>query len=484
METKAQKIDKLGNGRILPLVFKYAWPAIVTMFLNQLYNIVDRVYIGHGFGKDAIAGLALTSPIMIFLAAIGVLIGMGCSALISIFLGAGDKENAEKALGQCVAMKLLFGLIVPPLMYFFGFGPILKLLSGGATEGTIEIAHMYLSLTIFFNLFAHLGFGLSATMRAEGSPRQSMYCMLAGCVTNIILDPLFIFKEIAVPYTGIVIKGLGFGVAGAAWATNLSMIVTCASALLFYLRKKSIVPLRVSRIRIYPALAKRSLAIGLSPCIMQVMGALISFSINFAFTKWSPTKEIGTIQISAYGIYMAVTMLFFIPIIGVQQGIAPIIGYNWGAESYGRVRKTLILGLKLSGIASVISCLLVVGPSKMLAGWFADSKDVIEAAALAMRIGSSMIWTIFVNVAATTYFQAVGRPKTAIALSLFRQCLFLLPLVWILPYLFENPILGIWLALPISDLVTQIATIPFLIKEYRFLIRKQIGDRSRIISAV
>ncbi len=483
METKAQKIDKLGNGKILPLIFKYAWPAVVSMLLNQLYNIVDRIYIGHGCGKDAIAGLALTTPIMIFLGAIGVLIGMGCAAIESIYLGAGDKDNAEKALGQCVAMKLIFGLVVPPLMYFFGFGPILGLLSDGATEATIAIAHRYLSIIIFFNLFAHLGFGLSAMMRAEGSPKQSMYCMLAGCLTNIICDPFFIFEAIKIPYTSIVIPGLGKGVVGAAWATNLAMIATCMTALFFYLSKRSIVTLRLSRIRIYPELARRSLAIGLSPCLMQVMGSLISFSINFAFAKWSASKEIGTIQMSAYGIYIAVTMLFFIPIMGIQQGISPIIGYNWGAESYARVRRALVLGLKLSAVTSIIACVGMVAFSRFLSGWFADDKDVIDASSFALRVGTCMTWSIFINVAATTYFQAVGRPTTAIVLSLFRQCIFLLPGIWLLPYCIENHILGIWLALPISDFVTGVASIPPLIKEYRSLGTRLLAKRDARLAA-
>ncbi len=470
MRESEAKLHEMGAGRILPLILKYAWPAVVTMTINQLYNIVDRVYIGHGCGADAIAGLTLTFPIMGALGAVGVLIGMGSSTILSIRLGAGDRAGAEKALGSCVAMKVLFGLTVPPLMYFFGFRPILALMAGaGTTAETFHLAHQYLSITIFFNIFAHLGFGLSATMRAEGSPRQSMYCMIIGCATNMILDPLFIFNAIPIPGTGLAIPGLGLRVAGAAWATNISMMVTCGTALLFYLRKKSVVRLRFRRIRVYRDITPKALAIGLSPCLMQIMGAFIGFSLNHAFATWSASPEEGTIQISAFGIANTISFLFFIPCTGVQQGLAPIIGYNWGAGNYRRVKDCLVLGLKLTAAATLTVFLGTQLLPRILAAAFADDQAVIAATVKALRVSNVFIWTIFVNVAATTYFQATGRPRVAILLSLLRQFICLLPLVWILPHLFEDPILAVWIALPISDIVAQLATLPPLFREFRWL---------------
>ena len=470
MRESEKKLQEMGAGKILPLVLKYAWPAVVTMTINQLYNVVDRMYIGHGCGADAIAGLTLTFPIMGALGAVGVLIGMGSSTILSIRLGAGDRAGAERALGSCVAMKLLFGATIPPLMFFFGFKPILALMAGsGTTAETLRLAHQYLSITIFFNIFAHLGFGLSATMRAEGSPTQSMRCMIAGCATNMILDPLFIFDRIPLPWTGLAIPGLGMRVAGAAWATNLSMMVTCGTALLFYARGKSAVRLRPVRIRLYRDITPKALAIGLSPCLMQIMGAIIAFSLNHAFAKWSDTPEQGTIQVSAFGIANTISFLFFIPSIGVQQGLAPIIGYNWGAGCYRRVRECLVLGLKLTSVATFMVFLGTELLPRVLARAFANDADVVAATVKALRVSNVFIWTIFVNVAATTYFQAIGRPRTAILLSLLRQFLCLLPLVWILPHLFADHILAVWLALPISDIVAQLATLPPLFREFRWL---------------
>lgn len=478
-----RKLEMLGGGRILPLIFRYAWPSVVTMVVNQLYNVIDRIYIGQGCGPDAIAGLALTFPVMGALGAIGVLIGMGCSTILSISLGANRMGDAERVLGQCVAMKLLFGLIVPPMMFFFGINPILSLMAGsGTTPATLAIARQYLSITIFFNMFAHLGFGLSATMRAEGSPRQSMRCMIIGCATNIILDPLFIFREIPIrlgPF-GFSIPGLGLGVAGAAWATNIAMVVTCSTALVFYMSRRSVVRLRLGNIRIWRDLAPRALSIGLSPCLMQIMGAFIGFSMNHAFAKWAGSPEEGTIQVCAFGIVGTVSFLMFIPSMGIQQGITPIIGYNWGAKNYGRVRKCLVLGIRLTAAACLLNFIGTVGFARHFSRCFASADQgaaVIDAATFALRIANCMIWTIFVNVAATTYFQAVGRPKTAIMLSLLRQCICLLPIVWILPHFMERHLLAVWLAMPVSDVVAQLATIPPIMKEYRFLVKMQLTPR-------
>ncbi len=462
-------LTELGSGKILPLLLRYAWPAVVTMTLNQLYNIVDRVYIGHWHAPgpdaaaavadkvpDTLAGITLTFPFMGILAAIGVLIGMGSSSVLSIKLGQKDMDGAEKALGQCVALKVLFGLIFPPLLFFFGIDPILRYMAGeNITAAALGYGRQYLSITLFFNIFAHLGFGLSATMRAEGSPKQSMYCMVVGAVTNLVLDPIFIY-------------GFGWGVAGAAWATNISMMACCGGALYYYSRGNSVVKLRLSRIRVYRDLVGRVLAIGLSPCFMQLMGALIVFSLNHAFARWAGAD--ATLQIAAFGIANSVAFLFHIPSQGVQQGIAPIIGFNWGAQNHARVLHALKLGLLLTAAATIFACLCLEIFAPGLAWCFDDTPNTVRAGAYAIRVANIMIWSIFVNVAATTYFQAVGRPRTAILLSLLRQCFILLPIVWILPHFMPgNPVLAIWIAFPVSDFLTALATIPPILKERRAL---------------
>lgn len=449
------RLRELGGGKMLPLLWKFAWPALVTMTLNTLYNVIDRVYIGHGCGSDAIAGLTLTFPVMMVMGAFGPLVGVGSGTVISIALGAHDARRAERALGQCVAMKLLLGATVAPALFLF-LDPILHAMAGGGvTPEALAAARLYLRINVLFHFLAHLAFGLSACMRSEGSPVSAMRCMVVGAVANLLLDPLFIFV-------------FGWGVAGAAWATNVAMGLSAFSALRHYASGRSVVKLRLRDVRIFRDLAPRVLAIGLSPFLMQFAGSTINFSLNRAFSRWSQSPAEGTMQVAAFGIFMTVSFLFFIPSMGVQQGFAPIIGYNWGAKNAERVRRALDLSVLLTTCAVAAGCLVQEVFAWPLAWCIADAPGVTAAGARALRIGNCMIWCIGLNVAATTYFQAVGRPRTAIVLSLLRQVIVLLPCVWILPRLFpSHPLHAVWLSLPLSDFIAFAATVPPILRERR-----------------
>ena len=464
------RLRELGGGRILPLLWKFAWPALVTMTLNTLYNVIDRVYIGHGCGSDAIAGLALTFPFMMVMGAFGPLIGVGSGTVISISLGEKDVSRAERALGQCVALKLLLGATVAPALFLL-LDPILRRMAGGGvTDGALAAARLYLRINILFHFLAHLAFGLSACMRSEGSPVAAMRCMAAGAAANLVLDPLFIFPRVDL---GVVaLPGLGLGVAGAAWATNLAMGLAAVLALRHYSSGRSVVKLRLRNVRVYRDLAPRVLAIGLSPFLMQFAGSTINFSLNRAFARWSGSLAEGTVQVAAFGIFMTVSFLFFVPSMGIQQGFAPIIGYNWGARAFARVRRSLDLAVALTTCAVAASCLCQLLLAHPLARCFSDAADVTRAGAFALRIGNCMVWCIGLNIASTTYFQAVGRPRTAIVLSLLRQVIVLLPCVWLLPHWFPSrPILAVWLALPLSDAIAFAATVPPFLRERRSLVR-------------
>ena len=469
------RLREMGGGRILPLLWKFAWPALVTMTLNTLYNVIDRVYIGNGCGRDAIAGLAMTFPIMMVMGAFGPLIGVGSGTIISISLGEKNVERAERALGQCVALKLLLGVTVAPALFVF-LDPILNLMAGGGvTDGALAAARLYLRINILFHFLAHLAFGLSACMRSEGSPISAMRCMVAGAVANLVLDPLFIFERVNLRLFSL--TGLGLGVAGAAWATNIAMGLACALALLHYTGGRSVVALRLRHIRVYPDLVPRVLAIGLSPFLMQFVGSTINFSLNKAFSGWSATPAEGTVQIAAFGIFLPVSFLFFMPAMGIQQGFAPIIGYNWGARNLARVKRCLDTAVLLTTAAVAFACLSQMLLARPLAWCFAqDEPDVVRAGMFALRIGNCMVWCIGLNVAATTYFQSVGRPRTAILLSLLRQFLVLLPCVWILPNILPRvlpimPLLAVWISLPISDVAAFLASIPPVLRERRALAR-------------
>ena len=473
---KARKLKELGSGRILPLIWKYSWPAQITMAISVLYNVVDSIYIGHECGPDAIAGLALTFPFMTVLAAVGMLLGVSSGAVLSIRLGQKDMDGAERTFGQCIALKGLVGIGFAPILYLL-FDPLLHLMAAdGVTELAIANARVYLKIVIFFHIFAHLAYGFSACMRAEGSPLRSMVCMLSGFVTNFILDPIFIFKTIDFGWLGLPFSfpGLGMGVAGAAWATNIAMIVSCVVGFVYALSPHAVVPLKRSKIGVYRDLAPQVLAIGLSPFLMQFASSVINFSFNRAFAVWSSSPVEGTIQIAAFGIYQRIITLFLIPAFGLQQGVGPIIGYNWGARKYDRVRHSFNLSILLTTAIVVFAAVMQIGFPRFFASLFvsADKKAVLDASEFAIRFGNCMIWVIGLNVAATTYFQSVSRPKTAIVLSLLRQVICLIPCIWILPRVLPcDHVIAIWASMPLSDVLAFVATIFPVLREERMLTR-------------
>lgn len=462
------RLKDLAEAPLGRLLLRFSWPALVSMTLNALYTIVDRAYIGHGCGQDAMAGLTLAFPVMMVFGAFGVFVGAGHSALISLKLGAGDRPACDKILGELVAFKLAFFFVLPPLVFVF-LDPILRATGGsGVTPGALEQAKTYLRLVLFSHLFSHLAFGLSAAMRSEGGVLPSMMCMVVGFGTNLVLDPLFIFA-------------FKMGVAGAAWATNIAMFLSCLCALWYYRPGHSVVRLRLGCVRFYREYARRAAGIGLSPALQQLMGSLITVSMQMAFAKWATGREAATAQIASLGIFQMSVMFFFMPVMGVQQGLAPIMGFNWGARSYGRVRDALILGFWITtACVAVASAANVLAPG-VIARVFTDGRDAafLRLVAGDLRLANCMLWCIGLNVVATTYFQSIGHPKTAILLSMMRQCLCLLPCIWLLPYLFSDHMFAIWVSHPISDVLAFFFTIPPFFSHARFLRRASRISSSR-----
>ena len=455
-----QRLQELAEAPLGRLLVRFSWPALVSMTLNALYSIVDRVYIGQGCGQDAMAGLTLAFPILMVFGAFGVFVGAGHAALISLKLGAGDRGACEKILGELVAFKLAFFFVLPPLVFIF-LDPILRLTGGsGLTPGALEQAKVYLRLVLLFNIFSHLAFGLSAAMRSEGAVLPGMMCMVVGFGINLILDPLFIFK-------------FKMGVAGAAWATNIAMILSCLWAFAYYRPGHSAVRLRLGCIRFYREFVGRAAGIGLSPALQQLMGSLITMSMQMAFAKWSAGPEAATAQVASLGIFQMVMMLFFMPVLGVQQGLSPIMGFNWGARNYGRVRGALLLGFWVTTAMVTVAAVAQIVAPEAIVRLFTDGEDVafLKLAAGDLRLSNCMLWCIGLNVVATTYFQSIGHPWTATILSMMRQCLCLLPCIWILPRFFGDPLFAIWVSLPISDVLAFFFTIPPFLSHLRFLNR-------------
>ena len=432
------------------------------MSLNALYAVVDRFYIGQGCGEAAMAGLTLTFPVMMLFGAFGVFVGAGHASVLSIKLGENDFVGCEKIVGELIALKLLFFFILPPLV-FFNVDTVLNWCGGAKVSAeAFDAARVYLKIVVFSHIFSHLAFGLSALTRAEGGAVKSMMSLVVGFGANLVLDPIFIF-------------GFGMGIAGAAWATVIAMAASFLWALRYYLNGGTVVLLRWWRIGFYRDLLWRTTAIGFAPFLQNLLGAAINVSLAAAFAKWAMDEQSATTQIASLGVFQSVMILTIMPVMGAQQGLQPIFGYNWGARNYRRVKDTLVLGYWVTTVLCILACAIQVIPPfpRILASMFvtSDNPALLSIAAHDLTVSNCMIWMIGINVVATTYFQSIGHPWTAVVLSTLRQGVILIPCIWILPQFMANHTLAVWLALPISDILCQLATVPPFFLHLRFLSR-------------
>ena len=442
-------LERLRHDGIGKLLWELSLPAIVGTVVNALYNVVDRLFIGQGCGRDAIAGVALAFPFMMILVAFGTLIGIGSGALLSIKLGERNRVDAEKVLGQCVAVKLIFFVTLPVIGLLF-LDTLLPLFGG--TPEALPYARDYLRIILYGNLFSHLSFGLSNLMRAEGNAHSSMRCMLVGAVANTLLDPLFIF-------------GFGMGVAGAAWATNLAMALSALYAFRHYLSRNSVVRLRLRRIRIYPRMIGPVFAIGLSPFIIQLMAGAVNIAFNRSFLRWAADTQAATVEIAAMGIANSVTFLLLMPIFGLTQGMQPIVGYNHGARRMDRVKDAYLLTMKLATAFCVCISLAVLATAGPIIRCFTADPALLAAGARGLRLYACLFAVIGVPIVTITYFQCVGRPLLGILLSMLRQMGLLIPLILLLPRFWG--VTGIWLAAPVSDLLSSAITLIVVASELR-----------------
>lgn len=460
--SSSKNVEELASGSLGRLLLKYSWPALVAMSLNALYSVVDRFYIGQGCGESAIAALTLAMPITMLLGALGVFVGAGHGAILSIKLGEGDRVACEKILGELVALKLLFFLTLMPII-FFNLDTIIGWCGGAkVSAAAFADAKLYMQIVLFSHIFSHLSFGLSALMRAEGSAMKSMTCMIIGFGANLILDPIFIF-------------GLKLGIAGAAWATNIAMFLSFVYAAWYYVSRRSHVAFHFRRVFIYPKYLVRAAGIGFAPFFQHLLGSLINVSLAAAFAKWAIDEAAATTQIASLGVFQSALILTIMPVLGAQQGIQPIIGYNWGARNYARVRSALILGLWVTTVICIAATVLLVVPPfpELVTKLFvsSDNTKLVEIASRDLQLSNCMLWCIGLNIVATTFFQSIGRPMMAVVLSTMRQGFVMLPIIWILPYFMDDKTFAIWLCMPVSDVACFILTILPITLYVRFLSR-------------
>jgi putative MATE family efflux protein len=450
---KSQKEEQLGSAPISKLLWQFSIPAVVAQIVQAIYNVVDRLYIGHGVNEAALAGLTLTFPFMMILTSFGTLIGVGTGALVSIKLGEGCKEEAEKLLGQMVLVKIIFFIVIPFICYLL-LDKILLLLGG--TPSSIPYAVEYMRVILLGNIFAHLGFGMSGIVRAEGNVFRSMVAMLIGAGANIILDPIFIF-------------GFEMGIRGAAWATNISMFLAMAYCFWHFSSKAAVLKFRPRNMRIDIKTLPKVFSIGLSPFSMQMLGSFVQgFFIN-AFSLYSSSEAEGTMMIALFGIANSIILLAIIPTFGLSMGLQPIIGYNFGAKKYARIAEAMkkaILGGEVLCLIGMLGCMIF---APYLIAAFTSEALLVEKGPHYLRLACSGFMFIAVSIMTTTYFQSIGRAWVAILFAFMRQGLMLIPLIYFLPMIWGIP--GVWCAGPVSDCLAGLVALVVIIFELRKISR-------------
>jgi len=438
---------RLGEGSIPSLLLKFSTPAIVGMLAQALYNVVDRIFVGQAVGPLGIAGTTVSFPFFLVLMAFSMLIGFGAAALVSIRLGERKKEEAEQVLGNAAILLVSISLLLTATGLLL-LDPLLKLF--GASEQSLPYARDYLQIIVAGSISQSMGFGLNALIRGEGNPRIAMYTMLIGALLNTILDPIFLF-------------GFGWGMRGAAAATVISQVVSAIWVLGYFMRGRSLLHLHARNLRLRWSICKSIIAIGSPMFAMQMAASVMNAILNNQLRVYG-----GDLAISVIGIIHAVALFIAMPIFGLNQGAQPIIGYNYGAKMFDRVKKTLQTAILFATAICLAGFLVVmIFPSQVIGLFNREDESLMRMGTHAMRICLVMFPIIGFQIVGASYFQAVGKPKQALFLGLSRQVLLLIPAILVLPYFFG--LNGIWAAIPTADLCSSVLTGVWLFWELRHL---------------
>lgn len=427
---------RLAEASIPRLLTTFSIPAIVGMLAQALYNVVDRVFVGRALGPMGIAGITVSLPFMLVLLAFGMLVGFGATALISIRLGERKEEEAERVLGNAALLLLAVSVVLTAAGLAF-LEPLLRLF--GASDQVLPFGRDYLQIIVLGTVFQVGGFGLNAVIRGEGNPRVAMLTLLVGVILNVILAPLFIFT-------------FGWGMKGAGLATVLSQAVSAVCVVQYFVSGKSVLKLHAGSLRPSLPVCASILAIGSPPFLMQLAASVMNSLLNNQLQVHG-----GDLAISVMGVIYAVAMMVFMPIFGLNQGAQPIVGYNYGARLFGRVKNTWELAvLAATGIGVVGFLVMLIFPSPVIRLFAPGDEELLRLGCGAMRLAAIGLPLVGFQVISASYFQAVGKPKQAMLLMLSRQVLLLIPAVLILPHFFGLD--GVWLALPISDFLASMLT--------------------------
>ncbi|MGN0283022.1 MAG: MATE family efflux transporter [Prevotella sp.] len=439
-----QKTLELGTKPVGQLLVQYALPAIIAMTASSLYNMVDSIFIGQGVGALAISGLAVTFPFMNLSAAFGAAVGVGASSYISVKLGQKDYAKAQRVLGNTVTLNIIIGVVfsvfsllfLDPILYFFG-----------ASELTIPYAREYMIVILCGNVVTHLYFGMNAVLRAASKPREAMFITMFTVVLNTILDPLFIYT-------------FKLGIAGAAYATILAQVVAFMWQLKLFTDKRELLHLKRGIYNLEAKIVKNILAIGMSPFSMNACACLIVIFINKNLVYYG-----GDLAVGAYGIANRVAFIFVMVTMGVNQGMQPIAGYNYGAQKLDRLMRVLTLAMIVGTCVTTTGFLVAQCCPRLCVSLFTHDAELQRMSVNGLRILMAAMPIVGYQMVITNFFQSIGMAKISILLSLSRQLLLLLPMLVILPPIFG--IDGVWMSMPVSDTLSALLALVMMTRYMR-----------------
>lgn len=437
------KATELGTQSIRQLLVKYALPGIIAMTASSLYNIVDSIFIGHGCGAMALSGLTVAKPFMDICAAFGSLVGVGASTMVAIKLGEKDYESANKVLGNVIVLNVLLSAIVMVVGLAF-LDPILY--AFGASETDIVYAREYIRIILYGNILTHIYFGLNAVLRAMGHPRSSMAATIVAVFVNVVLDPIFIFK-------------FDMGVRGAALATIISQAIAVVWQMIVFCDPTEVVHFHRGIWRLDKVITRRALEIGMSPFLMNLAHCFVVIIINNCLMMYG-----GDMAKASFGIINRFTFVFAMIVMGLNQGMQPIAGYNYGAKQYNRMWRAMQLtSICATGVMAGVFLLGEVVP-ELVVKMFTHDAVLVDLTTLPTRILSCSMLLVGFQMVTVNFFTSIGMAGKSIFLSLTRQVLYLIPLALLLPHVFtDNPIMGVWWAIPISDAISALTAAIMLI---------------------
>lgn len=440
----------LGEEKISTLLRDFSLPAITGMIVNALYNVVDSIFVGNGVGETGLAAVTIVFPVMLIMMGFGMLVGIGATAQASISIGQQNKEHAEKILGNAVSLLVLLYVVLAGGMLLF----IEPLLVGlGADTKVLPYAKDFIQIIIAGSIFMYLAFGLNNLIRAQGNPKVAMGTMIVAAVLNSILNPLFIF-------------GLDMGISGSALATVISQFVSAVWVLGFFFSEKSFLKIHKKNLLLEKKIVANIFSIGMSAFAMQVAASVVNLVFNHSLVIYG-----GELAVAAMGIVNRVTMLILMPVFGISQGVQPIIGYNFGAGNFSRVMQAIRQASYAATAISLTGFLLIQIFDEKIIRIFNSNPELIALGAEGLRIITCMLPLIGAQIVCTTYFQAVGKAKESLLLSMSRQVLILIPMVLLLPHFFG--LTGIWISSPVADFASFCLTVGLWIREKKRLEAKE-----------